>query len=550
MKDRFTVFLGAMIVALLATSSSSDANESSEYAIRTKLRMIVFERIRFTDASLPEICEFFTSQSRTLDPENVGVIVQYDPSIPSNNRNLVTLSAADIPMRDALEMVSRILNATTEITNRGVLISSNTASESNLITKQYDGIGKDFFGFIKTTPRNSQCRSFLESNGIDFPPSSKVDFNPERNRLTITNTQEGLELVDTLVDQYLATQPTDPEDPPPASDNYVDSIVTIAGPNSRGTGFIASWKGEAVVFTNQHVISAMAEPKIETVGGIQITPLSIEYADNADIALIRIKPFRASPKPLEIATRADRISFRGDETMIPGDSLGGSVVTKTEGKVLALGPNQIEVSNPVYQGNSGSPIIHTDSGKVIGVLTYAEKLSFDEFSRESFNNPDSAIKSKVRYFGHRIDTVNEWQKVNRHLCLRIDQVINESRDDLLAIESWFYDSPDYQDFEKLHKLWNSTLRQIDRPNLALSSIQNEYDSFLRGLDYLIRSSSTRVDEELKKMKMRGLRYQLTYLQERDHATNTQIAEALQRWNVGLKKDSDLFFDLIKNRRNR
>ena len=57
--------------------------------------------------------------------------------------------------------------------------------------------------------------------------------------------------------------------------------------------------------------------------------------------------------------------------------------------------------------NSTDPLIRVLQAK--GVLTEAEKLSLDEFGEASFRNGNSALKSEIRYFGHRLDSVQQWE---------------------------------------------------------------------------------------------------------------------------------------------
>jgi hypothetical protein len=89
-----------------------------------------------------------------------------------------------------------------------------------------------------------------------------------------------------------------------------------------------------------------------------------------------------------------------DPIVVYGNTGGGDVVTAIKGKLLGIGPNRIEISAEIERGNSGSPIIHVPSGKVIGVATYA--TTDDLLSGEK----------KIRRFGYRLDTVKQWQPVD------------------------------------------------------------------------------------------------------------------------------------------
>jgi hypothetical protein len=71
--------------------------------------------------------------------------------------------------------------------------------------------------------------------------------------------------------------------------------------------------------------------------------------------------------------------------------------------LLGIGPDRIEVSAEFVPGNSGSPIIHVKSGKVIGIATYLITRQFAELADRR--------ESRVRRFGYRLDSVKQWQPV-------------------------------------------------------------------------------------------------------------------------------------------
>jgi len=93
----------------------------------------------------------------------------------------------------------------------------------------------------------------------------------------------------------------------------------------------------------------------------------------------------------------------GDDIVVLGNSLGSDVVTVIPGKVTGLGPELVEVDAKFVQGNSGSPIIHVKTGKLIGIATFALIRKVDSLSR------DSQFASGVRRFGYRLDTVGAWE---------------------------------------------------------------------------------------------------------------------------------------------
>jgi hypothetical protein len=70
----------------------------------------------------------------------------------------------------------------------------------------------------------------------------------------------------------------------------------------------------------------------------------------------------------------------------------------------------VEISNPIYHGNSGGPIIHVKTGQVIGVVTEGLKVdTSNALDLASHQNANSAITGTMRYFGLRLDTVARWE---------------------------------------------------------------------------------------------------------------------------------------------
>jgi Trypsin-like peptidase domain len=162
------------------------------------------------------------------------------------------------------------------------------------------------------------------------------------------------------------------------------------------------------VVTNIHVISNNPNLKITTNTGAPITILSCKGAIDRDLAMIAIKD--GSFSYLTLATDVGGTVQPGDEVITPGNSEGGEVMLNTDGKVLGIGPDRVEFDNPIYHGNSGGPVIHVKSGKVIGIVTEGVKVDVsDELDKASFANRNSAIAHSMRYFGFRLDNVPGWE---------------------------------------------------------------------------------------------------------------------------------------------
>jgi hypothetical protein len=217
----------------------------------------------------------------------------------------------------------------------------------------------------------------------------------------------------------------------PSTANYADSAVIIKGDEAQGTGFLVKVGGVPVVITNLHVISANPNFRITTNTGAQIQVLSLKGAIDRDLAMFVIKD--AGYHYLKLA---DASSSTGDDVITPGNSEGGGVILNTRGKVLGVGSDKIEISNPVFHGNSGGPIVDVATGNVLGVVTGASMVEpSDAVDKASLSNPGSAIKGPMRYFGLRVDNVPQWEPYDIDAYLRESTFLKQFHDDSRSIDS-------------------------------------------------------------------------------------------------------------------
>lgn len=277
------------------------------------------------------------------------------------------------------------------------------------------------------------------------------------------------------------------------SPEQLSAIITISGSGGSGTGFICMFNGKPVLFTNQHVIAGNPNASFRTQSGKSLAIKNVLGATDADLAMFELQTIPPDISPLDLLANPEQTAQKDDDTCIPGNSKGDGVITQTFGKVIAIGPQKVETDNPVYPGNSGSPIIHLKSGKVIGVLTEAELISLNEFEKASFRNKKSAIKSEIRYFGYRPDTVAAWQPINWAAFQKLDADITQSKKELYWIADYFTDASDsYKEFKELHTARNRAASIIDQSNLNVNSKVDELKRFLRDIDFLIRRTQTRL----------------------------------------------------------
>jgi hypothetical protein len=273
----------------------------------------------------------------------------------------------------------------------------------------------------------------------------------------------------------------------------LSAIITVSGSGGCGTAFVCSINGRSVIITNQHVIAGNPDATFKTQSGAAIPIKAVLAANDADLAMLEPQSIPPNITPLEFLSNPEQAAKKDDATCIPGNSKGDGVITQTFGRIIAIGPQKVEPDNPVYHGNSGGPIIHLETGKVIGVLTEAELIKFGEFEKASFRSKQSAIKSEIRYFGYRVDNVAQWQPLVWADLQKLDAEIKKSKQELRWISDYFTDaSSSYKEFEELHKVWNGAVAIINEKRRSVQDKISAYQNFLRDIDYLIRRSQSRL----------------------------------------------------------
>lgn len=184
---------------------------------------------------------------------------------------------------------------------------------------------------------------------------------------------------------------------------YHNSLVFVTGKDGAGSGFIAKIGDANFLITNAHVEADCADATFKALDGTAVQPGTPSIAVGRDIFCMA-QP--AGGNPLEIMENVDAIAAVGDDVVVLGNAEGGGVINTILGKIVGIGPNLVEVDAPFVPGNSGSPIVHIKSGKVVGVATYTVTYNYDETTKEKVDKPI------IRRFGYRLDNIKTWQPVN------------------------------------------------------------------------------------------------------------------------------------------
>jgi hypothetical protein len=191
--------------------------------------------------------------------------------------------------------------------------------------------------------------------------------------------------------------------------DYAAAFVIVKGSNGSGSGFLCREGNQTWLFSNIHVVAKIKDAVVTRLDGVTIVPGAAVLAAGRDVARFALSDPPA--RPLEAITDFDAEVHIGDDVVVLGNSGGGGVVTSLRGKVMGVGPDRVEVSSQFIPGNSGSPIIHVRTGKVIGMATYLTRR-YEQFSSDPSGGLGNSGGVIVRRFGYRIDKVPAWEPVN------------------------------------------------------------------------------------------------------------------------------------------
>lgn len=181
------------------------------------------------------------------------------------------------------------------------------------------------------------------------------------------------------------------------------ALVVVSSSRSEGSGFIARIRERTFFVTNIHVLGAAEGARFTTIDGQTVLlPSTAFLSKDRDIA---IAPIEWDGPVLEVSQSLifDEVAI-GQPVTVMGNTSGARVVTRLEGHVRGLGPDEIEVSARFEPGNSGSPIVHNKLGTVIGVASHMRDLSVkDKWTRDS-------RMADIRRFGYRLDGEIQWEQ--------------------------------------------------------------------------------------------------------------------------------------------
>lgn len=183
------------------------------------------------------------------------------------------------------------------------------------------------------------------------------------------------------------------------------SLVTVSHNRGKGSAFIANYEGRKVIITNIHVIFGVDGLFFNSIDGAILSTGTMYFCADRDIAVVDLFDRNNKYTPLELETNYDNVKI-SNGLVVYGNSMGADVHTRLPGKIEGIGPVNLEISAQIVPGNSGSPVISADSGKVLAVAAFGLQATPDSM------NKDTRF-SEVRRFGLRADSLGKLEAYDK-----------------------------------------------------------------------------------------------------------------------------------------
>nr|WP_154892945.1 trypsin-like peptidase domain-containing protein [Paenibacillus xylanexedens] len=180
-------------------------------------------------------------------------------------------------------------------------------------------------------------------------------------------------------------------------------VVTIESGIGLGSGFLYNDKGD--VITNAHVVEGSKEVTVRTLNHEEYQGTVIGIGEETDVAVVRV-PGLQKLTPLTIAkSKAET----GDEVLALGSPLGLENTVTTGiisgvGRSFELPPyiysNLYQISAPITHGNSGGPLIHAETGEVLGI----NSAVVEQEGGIGFSIPITSVLKQVQAWSEKPNT--------------------------------------------------------------------------------------------------------------------------------------------------
>ncbi|MCB1276861.1 MAG: hypothetical protein KDL09_09800 [Prosthecobacter sp.] len=209
-----------------ATMKSRENALSGSESISQKLRTLIFPKVEFAGATLDEVVELLRVRSRDLDPQGKGI--SFVISVPAEARSKpISLNLFNVPMDEVLRYVGEMCGVAYKVDEHAVIFVSISERNSAIISRTFR-VPPDFIQnapaadpgagaadpFAAQAPaggglviRRMGAKEFLEARGVTFPEGTSANYSSATSMLTVRNTMQNMEMVETLVEQATKSAP-------------------------------------------------------------------------------------------------------------------------------------------------------------------------------------------------------------------------------------------------------------------------------------------------------------------------------------------------------
>jgi S1-C subfamily serine protease len=196
-------------------------------------------------------------------------------------------------------------------------------------------------------------------------------------------------------------------------------VVIIKGDKGSGTGFLCNEGGRSYVYTNAHVIAGNRFLQIynrdgeviEDIAGFEVA--EAPFGGTSEFSsgdMVRVCLANPRKEALQFSGQREELSEGGEVAAI-GNSQGANVIVTLDGTITGVGPDVLEISSEIVQGNSGGPVVSAETYKVLGVATFLKKGAENVWSKDTRFDA-------VRRFALRTDKSIEWKDLPISTFLR------------------------------------------------------------------------------------------------------------------------------------
>jgi len=225
---------GRGVANLFGAAGTGEAatTDSGRPSLSRKLNAIRLPNVQFTDARLDEVVQFIVLRARELDTletdpayRGVSILIQAPDEYKGQ---LIDLSLRNVPISEVLRYAADQAGMRYELDQFAIRLVPLNSVAGNLVTRFFkvppdfirsEGSGQENAAELDPFAAPTEtggggalkarlgAREYLEKQGIIFPDGSAASFSPTSSTLMVRNTQDAIDLVETMVDEARSAQP-------------------------------------------------------------------------------------------------------------------------------------------------------------------------------------------------------------------------------------------------------------------------------------------------------------------------------------------------------